>query len=351
MITEIPESSGSECSDDDTDYQPARPSRRKKSRDTEVESESDEEENEGEAGEEIEEDGETGEVIERGVGKRKRRIWRVIDNDYEGKPPTFQGQSTVNVQGEEPIEIFYSLFPDSLLDMIVYQSNVYAVSKGKINFCLTKPELKVFLGINLLMSYIKYPRLRMYWSSNPGLRQNGIANAMTVNRFEDIMRHLHFTELNEDAEDDRFFKIRPVLDVLHTTFLSAMEPEEFQSVDEQIIPFKGKHTTKQYIPKKPKPWGFKVWVRAGASTSYMYQFELYQGATGGRGRVGELGMAAEVVLRLCENIKGKNHKVFFDNFFCSIPLLEKLKSQGIEATGTCRANRLMGAQAKLKDKD
>ena len=34
---------------------------------------------------------------------------------------------------------------------------------------------------------------------------------------------------------------------------------------------------------------------------------------GGRGRLGELGMAAEVVLRLCEDIKGKNHKGFFDN--------------------------------------
>ncbi len=177
-----------------------------------------------------------------------------------------------------------------------------------------------------------------------------MASLMTANRFEEIKRYLHFVHLNDDAGDDRFFKIHPVLDVLRTTFLTAMEPEEFQSIDEQIIPFKGKHTTKQYIPKKHKPWGFKLWVRAGASTGYMYQFELYQGATGGRGQVGELGMAAEVVLRLCDNIKGKNHKVFFDHFFCSISLLEKLKSQGIEATGTCWANRLMGGQAKLKEK-
>ncbi|KAL2092932.1 hypothetical protein ACEWY4_010244 [Coilia grayii] len=99
------------------------------------------------------------------------------------------------------------------------------------------------------------------------------------------MQYLHFVDLNDEDGDDRFSKIRPVLDVLQTTFLAIMEPKEFQSIDEQIIPFKGKHSTKQYIPKKPKPW-----------------------------------------------------------------LLKELKKQGIEATGTCRANRLMGAQAKLKDK-
>ncbi|CAJ1063463.1 piggyBac transposable element-derived protein 2-like [Xyrichtys novacula] len=59
-------------------------------------------------------------------------------------------------------------------------------------------------------------------------------------------------------------------------------------------------------------------------------------------------MAGDVVMRLCDDIKHKNHKVFFDNFFCSIPLIEALKDQGIYGTGTCRANRLKGANQKLK---
>ncbi|KAK1894358.1 PiggyBac transposable element-derived protein 3 [Dissostichus eleginoides] len=59
-------------------------------------------------------------------------------------------------------------------------------------------------------------------------------------------------------------------------------------------------------------------------------------------------MAADVVIRLCDDIQQKNHKVFFDNFFTTIPLLLVLKSQGICGTGTCRRNRLHGAQLKLK---
>lgn len=57
-----------------------------------------------------------------------------------------------------------------------------------------------------------------------------------------------------------------------------MELEEFHSIDEQIIPFIERQSSKQYIPKKPKPWRFKVWIQARAS-DYVYWFELYQGFT------------------------------------------------------------------------
>lgn len=101
----------------------------------------------------------------------------------------------------------------------------------------------------------------------------------------------------------------------------------------------------RFPPKKPKPWGVKVWVRAGTS-GYMHRFEVYQGSASS-GRISGLGMAGDVVMHLCDDIKHKNHKVFFDNFFCSIPLIEALKDQGIYGTGTCRTNRLKGANQKL----
>lgn len=90
-----------------------------------------------------------------------------------------------------------------------------------------------------------------------------------------------------------------------------------------------------------------MWVRA-ETLGYMNRFEVYQGSASS-GRISGLGMAGDVVMHLCDDIKHKNHKVFFDNFFCSIPLIEALKDQGIYSTGTCRANRLKGANQKLKN--
>uniref|UniRef100_A0A3Q3Q2J4 PiggyBac transposable element-derived protein domain-containing protein n=1 Tax=Monopterus albus TaxID=43700 RepID=A0A3Q3Q2J4_MONAL len=256
-----------------------------------------------------------------------KNVWKFQDNDFDGD---------------------LHLFPADLIDDIVHNTNLYALQKGRENLAVTREEMQIFLGINMVMGYIRYPRARMYWSSEDGLHLRLIANAMSVNRYDQILGYLHFVDnyTCQPANTDRLFKVRPVLCALQETFKAAADPEEFQSIDEQIIPFKGLLSIKQYIPKKPKPWGMKVWVRAGTS-GYMYRFEVYQGSAR-RERVSWLGMAGDVVMRLCDDIKHKNHKVFFDNYFCSIPLIEALKDCGIYGAGTCRANRLKGANQKLK---
>uniref|UniRef100_A0A3Q3JJB3 PiggyBac transposable element-derived protein domain-containing protein n=1 Tax=Monopterus albus TaxID=43700 RepID=A0A3Q3JJB3_MONAL len=227
------------------------------------------------------------------------------------------------------LDFFRHLFLADLIDDIVHNTNLYALQKGRENLAVTREEMQIFLGINMVMGYIRYPRARMYWSSEDGLRLRLIANAMSMNRYDQILGYLHFVDnyTCQPANTDRLFKVRPVLCALQETFKAAADPEEFQSIDEQIIPF-------------------KVWVRAGTS-GYMYRFEVYQGSAR-RDCVSWLGMAGDVVMRLCDDIKHKNHKVFFDNYFCSIPLIEALKDCGIYGTGTCRANRLKGANQKLK---
>lgn len=89
-----------------------------------------------------------------------------------------------------------------------------------------------------------------------------------------------------------------------------------------------------------------VWVRAGSS-GYIYRFEVYQ-CSAGHGQISQLGMAGDVVTRLCDDLQQKNYKVFFDSFFCTIPLIVALQHQGIYSTGIFRINRLHGAQDKLK---
>ena len=57
----------------------------------------------------------------------------------------------------------------------------------------------------------------------------------------------------------------------------AIEPEPVYSIDEQIILAKTKRSgIRQYNPKKPKIWGFKMFVRAGQS-GIMYDFFQYAG--------------------------------------------------------------------------
>ncbi|KAI9999441.1 hypothetical protein NQD34_018204 [Periophthalmus magnuspinnatus] len=68
----------------------------------------------------------------------------------------------------------------------------------------------------------------------------------------------------------------------------------------------------------------------------MLRFEVCQ-ALAGPGVASGLGMAADVVMHLCDDIQQKNHKVFFDNFFCAIPLIQAqiYKHNVREHTTTC----------------
>lgn len=119
--------------------------------------------------------------------QQKRHTWKVKDNPCEGMLPDFLGEWSLNVHATEPLEFFLHLFPEELIDDMTYHTNLYGLQKGRENLNATAEEMKAFLGINLVMTFIRYPRRRMYWSSEQGLRLPLIADAMAVNRFEDIL--------------------------------------------------------------------------------------------------------------------------------------------------------------------
>ena len=48
----------------------------------------------------------------------------------------------------------------------------------------------------------------------------------------------------------------PIVDLLREN-LMRNEPEERHSIDEQIIPFKGRSAMQLYLPSKPHEWGSK----------------------------------------------------------------------------------------------
>ncbi|XP_064641343.1 piggyBac transposable element-derived protein 3-like [Lineus longissimus] len=111
------------------------------------------------------------------------------------------------------------------------------------------------------------------------------------------------------------------------------------SVDEQIVPFKGRHSLKVYVEKKPNKWGYKIWGSAGAS-GYMHKFYIQgDNLVEGEPDLDEgIGKSGEVVLNLCRHLPVGTH-IYFDNYFASPDLLLELKKRGFNATCTVRANR------------
>lgn len=86
--------------------------------------------------------------------------------------------------------------------------------------------------------------------------------------FQSLLTLLHFVNnltVSEMEKKDKLWKLRPWLDSFRKKCLQVVL-EEHNSVDEMMIPFKGKsRSIKQYMRGKPHPWGFKLWVRTGIS--------------------------------------------------------------------------------------
>lgn len=177
-----------------------------------------------------------------------------------------------------PSEIFLCLFSDTLIDILVKQTNLYCEQLQKPFEPTTKEEMLTFLGINIMMGLKKLPSIRDYWSSNVQLRDSYISSIISRNRFFFLLYRIHLND-NEsmprkgDPTYDKLYKVAPMINHLSENFLKFYKPTKEQAIDESMIRFKGRSTLKQYLPQKPIKRGFKVWVRAdkyGLSISNIY---------------------------------------------------------------------------------
>jgi len=62
-------------------------------------------------------------------------------------------------------------------------------------------------------------------------------------------------ELTEQMTD---WKIRDLFEIIRTNFSKFYNPSEYLAVDEVIVKFKGRIVFEQYIPKKRKRFGIKI---------------------------------------------------------------------------------------------
>lgn len=155
---------------------------------------------------------------------------------------------------------------------------------------------------------------------------------------------LHFNDNTkllpkEHKDHDRLHKLRPIVEILNNRF-ESVPIESCLSVDEQLCATKARHHMKQYLPDKPHKWGYKLYVLCGTD-GFAYNFEIYTGDENHErfrpANEPDLGASANNVVRLCRIIPtNQNYRVYFDNYYCSIPLMVYFVKKGIYSLGTVR---------------
>lgn len=241
-----------------------------------------------------------------------------------------------------PLEYFLHFFSDDLFNLLVEQSNLYSFQKCNKVLGTNLKEIKDLIGIFLIMGIVKMPAISDYWA--PHRKYEQISNVMSLRRYQQLMKCLHFCNNEKLDESDRYFKVRNLLDIIRKNCLSVPQGKRF-SVDEMMIPYKGRKagSRTQYMKNKPKKWSFKLFVRAGID-GMVYDFLAYSGDCTFRNitfspyELSYFGLGPKVVIALSTSVPDKPMSViYFDNFFSTPELISYLRLEfGILSLGTLR---------------
>jgi len=190
------------------------------------------------------------------------------------------------------------------------------------------------------MGYHRLPFWRDYWSTSLDLGVKLLSDVMSRKRFSDILTYLHVNDNNSRPKNckDRLYKLKPFLTSINNRLPELYKITREVSVDESMIIFKGRSSIKQYNPMKPIKRGYKLLCLVDQK-GYISNFSIYQGKEEEIDAFNNYGLGERIVLRLTKPYWNQGIKVYFDNNFTSINLLEKLKTENTYACGTIRSTR------------
>ena len=186
---------------------------------------------------------------------------------FSSKTP---GPASASVLPERsPLQLFSQFFTDEVLDLLVVETNRYVTTvSGSSSHArpwtdVTVKEIKAFWGVILCMGITLQPCLELYWTTKYPLNIHGDTDVMPINRFQQLFRCFHLADNSVliphgQPGYDRLFMVRTLLDLFVQKFESESVIRQECTIDEAMIPFKGRLCFKHYLKDKPTQWGIKA---------------------------------------------------------------------------------------------
>ncbi|UYV84398.1 TIGD4 [Cordylochernes scorpioides] len=284
--------------------------------------------------------------------------WRK-DDPSPPTPPPFTARPGLNLVGDvsSPFDAFSLFFTENIFKSIKEETNRYARSiidreskKGPLKphgmlakwKAVSVAQIKLFFCVIIHMSLVKKPGMKDYWSTH-GFLKNAFCQSINMPRtlFMRILSMLHLNDNSKYIEygkpgHDRLFKIRPVLESLIYSFGNAYTPQQNLTIDEVMCPFRGRVGFRVYIKGKPHKYGIKIFQICEAVSGYAYNFDIY---TGKDPEQPEHNSIPNLVDRLAKRFYGQGYHIYFDRWFSSPELFDKLWEKKTLAVGTVMPSR------------
>ncbi|CAB3249420.1 unnamed protein product [Arctia plantaginis] len=281
---------------------------------------------------------------------RSRTLQHNIMQEREGVKPAFR--SAIN-SSTSPLDIWQQFFTDEIFENIVVQTNIKIRQmrpKYQNSYCvqdLDLMELKAFIGFLFYTAIFKENREHYTsWYSTDGTGREIYRCIMSKNRLEVLLNAIRFDDTATRPERRAIDSSAPIAD-LFKSFIDRCQAlyaiGSYASIDEMLVPFRGRCKFKVYMPKKPAKYGIKIQCLTDARSGYLLNAYIYVGKDSDSQNLPAeyqgMKKPTQAVMRLIPPIEGSRRNVTTDNWYTSIELLELLKKKQLTGVGTMRKNQ------------
>jgi hypothetical protein len=192
--------------------------------------------------------------------------------------------------------------------------------------------IRQFLACILIMSFVKLPNLKSYWSSKmPRFSVDAITGLLGRDRFMQLKCCLHLVDPYDLDVDDSLWKIRSFFQEFNDNCRKYYRCGRYVSIDESMLRFSGRSSMTFSKQPKPTPDGFKVIALVDPESGYFYTGLVDEKQKG--------KPKSEYVIELTEKLPEDNHVVVCDRFYTTINLVESLYVMGHYFIGTIKNTR------------
>lgn len=116
-----------------------------------------------------------------------------------------------------PLDYFYRFFPKEIIATITDNTNLYSIQETGKSIKVSNDEILDFLAIYVIIGTVIMPSYKDYWSTS--FHYSKVAEVMPLKRFQHIRRFIHFTDNTQADLQDRYYKLRPLIDYIRSQCL------------------------------------------------------------------------------------------------------------------------------------
>ena len=131
-------------------------------------------------------------------------------------------------------------------------------------------------------------------------------------------------------------KVNSICKFFQNKMSILLSPYQNVAVDKQLVKWKHRSGIRQYIATKPVKFGVKLWVLADSKIATLLILTFIFWKTN---QTYKYGLGYGVLMKLAQPLINQGYRIFFDNFYMPVKLLNDLFILNTPSCGTVTENR------------